>query len=270
MKELEKWLIAVGLILLAAFGIVFVLGMKKHAYEARIVELQNQVAERDQTIEVKEGVYQKLALQTKDLNSLLGEKDAELKALKDQLDSQGAKLLSATKLVVQLREDLKYKEEHPNVVHPPTDNSPMWEETAVNSNDQWDPFRITGKVVFYPQSHASLVELELKQYKPLSISVVLSQDSDGTWRTSSTSSAKNFVVDIQLAAVNPYMLEPRWFEKISLMADVGIGTNPGFMAGVGAAYEIGRFEVGPKVWAVFDRGASLYAGATLIWHPFKK
>lgn len=267
--SLKTVLIVAGVLLVAMLGLAGLLAIKKNAYEARIVELQNQVASRDQTIETQKGVYERLALQSQNLTELLGTKDHELALLKQRLDEQGAQILTANTVIAKLKADLKSAGEVP-VTHPdPTD--PGMARVDFDTRQDLDPFRVIGFTTFdCGEDTKANYGVTLSQERPLKFSVVASQDKDGQWRTSVTSSEKAFQVDIALAAVNPYMLEPKWYEKISLSLDLGISTNPGLLGGVGAAYQIGKFEVGPKVWITLDRGVSPYFGASLIWHPFQR
>lgn len=270
--NLKRALIGAGVILAIALGLVLYATGVRSSYESRIVSLQNQVAERDHTLEVKEGVFQKLAVQDEDLKRMLDEKDEEVVRLKNQLDQQGAQLLTANTLIVKLRKDLQSTGNV--VIEHPDPKYPDMIVAKLDSKNDFDPFRVTGDVVVdcgidqpdkTPQS-----SLKMSQTRPFKFSVVVSQDKDGTWRSSTTSSEKNFQVDIALAAVNPYVLEPKWYEKIGLDIEAGVGTNPGLLGGVGATYRVGKFDVGPKVWVVIDRGVSPYFGAQLSWHPFAK
>lgn len=267
--SLKTALIGAGLLLLAFFGVAVYATSVRRGYEAQIVELQNQVASRDQTIETQKGVYERLAIQSQDLTQLLGTKDKELVLLKDQLKKQGADLLTANTLVVQLQK--KIADGNATVViTPPTETAPG--QFKVWRTEQLGPFDVYCEMSGEQPVREDHVNshIELSQPRPVSFSVVVSQDKNGVWRSAATSSDPDFKVDISLAAVNPYMLEPKWYEKISLSTEVGIGTNPGFLAGLGASYQIGKFELGPKVWVVIDRGVSPYFGASLLWHPFQK
>lgn len=269
--NLKTVLITAGVILAAMVALVAFWTISKNSYEARIVKLQNDVASRDTTIETQKDVYQKLTIQATDLSKLLDSKDEEVKRLKDQLDKTGAQLLTANTLVVKLKKDL---DSSGHIVIQPSDPKyPGIVRAQLDSKTDFDPFRVTGDVVVdcsLEQGQAPQAALKLAQTRALKLSVVVSQDKDGTWRSSTSSSESNFQVDIGLSAVNPYMLEPHWYEKIGIGVDLGVGTNPGFLGAVGVSYQIGKFEVGPKVWAVIDRGISPYFGAQLLWHPFQK
>lgn len=262
-------LIIAGGALLLALAFAGYMTLRDHQRAAHIVELQNQIASRDKTIEVQQGIYQKLTLQAKDLTKLLSDKDVELMTLRDQLKKQGSELLTANTIVVKLRKDLQDAKN--TVVVIPDPAKPGVKQVNIDTEDRLDPFQITGMTSVDCYTNQAHYKVGLGQRSPIKFSVVVSQDKDGTWRSSATSSTKVFEVDIALAAVNPYLLEDKWYEKIGMGVDVGVGAAPGFLGGVGISYEIGRFEVGPKAWfTASPQGVYPYFGAQLLWHPFKK
>lgn len=269
MNPIKLALIIAGGALLLALAFAGFMTYRDHQRSAQIVELQNQIALRDKTIEVQKGVYQKLALQTKDLTKLLDEKDTELMALRDQLKKQGSELLTATTLIVKLKKDLKDAREV--VVTVPDPLKPGMKRVELDTEEKLDPFQVVGKVDVDCDNGRAGVSIGLLQRSPIKFSVVVSQDKDGSWRSSATSSTSAFDIDIALGAVNPYLLEEKWYEKIGVGVDVGVGTAPGFLGGIGVFYEIGKFEVGPKAWfTATPQGVHPYFGAQLLWHPFKQ
>lgn len=262
-------LVIAGTGLLLALAFAGFMTLRDHQRAAQITELQNQIALRDKTIETQEGVYQRLTLQSKDLTKLLNDKDVELVALRDQLKKQGAELLTANTVVVKLRKDLQDARNTTVVIADPT--KPGVKSFMIDTEDRLDPFQITGNAAVDCDTNQAHYKVALGQRSPIKFSVVVSQDKDGTWRSSATSSTKVFEVDIALAAVNPYLLEEKWYEKLSVATELGVSTNPGLLAGVGVNFEISKFDLGPRVWAVVDtHGASPYFGVSFAWHPFKK
>ena len=266
--NLKRVLVVAVVVLALLTGFAVYHTVTRRSYEAQILGLQNDVASRDKTIETKDGVYEKLAIQSKDLQKLVGDKDKELANLKQQLDERGAEILTATKLVVKLKRDLEHATATVPVIVDPA--KPNIKKVRLDSEESFGPFWVDGEVNVDCQTDTARVGMRLHQRRPLMFSVVVSQDKDGTWRSSTTSSEPDMDVDIALSAVNPFMLEAKWYEQIGLGVDIGIGTNPGFLVGLGAYYQIGRFDVGPRAWMIVDRGVSAYFGAQLIWHPFAK
>lgn len=267
---LKNALISTGvlLVIMAALAVAFTLN--RRAYETRIVDLQNQVAARDKTLEVQVGVYQKLTIQANDLSKLVDSKDKQIVELKNQLDKTGAQLLTASSLIIQLKDQVA-KGKATVVVTKPT--TPDGKTTfAISRTENFGPFAVDCKMNGTEPVTPDWIESEISLTQPrlFKVSVIVSQDKDGTWRTTTTSSDEVFKVDIGLAAVNPYLLEPKWYEKIGFDTEVGLGSNPGLLAGIGASYQIGHFELGPKAWIVLDKGASPFFGASMTWHPFAK
>ena len=266
-NTLKVALISAGVALLMAIGFASYITIQNQRHNAEITELKNQIASRDKTIEVQQGVYQKLTIQARDLANLLDDKDVALTALRDQLKKQGADLLTASTIIAQLKKDL----ESTGHVKPPETTEGVVRKVEFDSGADFDPFLVSGYTTVNCEKPAERdAKLLLQQLSPLKFSVVVSQDKDGTWRTTTSSSSDKFNVDIGLAAVNPYLLEEKWYEKLSLSVEAGVGTNPGLLAGGGIDLEIGKFDVGPRVWAVVDRGVSPYFGMSFAWHPFKK
>lgn len=263
-----------GVLLLIALGLAGTFTLITDSYKKQITALQNDVALRDKTIELQAGVYQKLSIQSHGLQDMLNQQDVQLAALQEQLAKNGADLLTATTLIVKLKKELQ---SHGNVVVAPTDPTyPDIIHATIDSKEDFAPFRVTGDIVADCSMREDVTAvpvralLRMSQTRPLRLSVIVSQDKDGTWKTSTTSSEDNFQIDIGLAAVNPYMLESKWYEKIGLHADVGVGT--GILVGLGASYKIGKFTVGPTVWGAmnWDLAPKGYLGATLGWNPFQR
>jgi len=267
--SIKQLLAAVGVFLLVLVAVVGAFTFREHQTNERIVRLQNEIALRDKTIEVQQGVYQKLAIQTNDLRSLLDSKDKELSELQALLKKSGDQLLTANTIIVKLRHDLESKgngrvtkDPHGNMV-----------KVDFDTGMDLEPFRVVGQTIAdcsVTDPGPTTYGIRLSQIRPLKLNIIVSQTKDGAWRSSATSSEKNFQVDIALGAVNPAVIEEKWYEKLDLTAEVGVGTNPGLLAGGGVNVEIGKFDVGPRAWVVVDHGASPYFGASLSWHPFRK
>lgn len=242
----------------------------KHNYDKKIVGLQNTLASKDQTIEAQAGVFQKLTIQADDLRSLLDQKDEQVKKLLNQLKKSDSDILTANLLIIQLKHDLASSG---NATQPTADpTKPGIVQVDFDSKKDFLPFQVTGSTFGdCNNKEAPRASMKLSQVRPLKLNVIVSQDRDGTWRTSTTSSEDAFSIDIGLAGVNPFLLSPKWYEKIGLNLDMGVGTGPGFLTGIGVSYQISRFELGPRAWVVVDKaGTAPYFGAQLLWHPFQK
>ena len=259
-----------GVALLAALAFAGFMTIRDHQRAQRIVDLQNEIAKRDTTIETQKGLYQKLAIQSTDLQNLLDGKDQQLKELQDQLKKSGDQLLAANSVIVKLKKDLTNAGTATVTPGPTVDGHAS---TLLSGMSDVGPFTLLCDMKVPVKVDANSVQFvqTLRQSRPIKISVAVSQLKDGSWRASATSSEDTFGLDIGLAAVNPYILEEKWYEKIDFALEAGVGTNPGLLLGLGVDIEISKFDLGPRVWGVVDtHGASPYFGASLAWHPFKK
>lgn len=254
--------IAAGVVLLSFIAIAGFMTIKKNAYDARITELQNAVAQRDTTIETQKGVFQRLTIQSKNLEDLLDQKDEQINLLEKELKKGKEELLTANSLVIKWKK--AYEAEvagHQTDV--PGENGIIRKKVAFEKDFGY--IGVSGFTLTDPPE----ATIKVQQNRPLKLSVVVSQDKEGTWKSRATSSEENMQIDITLAAVNPWLLEPKWYENIGLTVELGGGT--GFLGGVGATYKIGKFEVGPKGWfTVGGEPVGGFVGAQLLWHPFAR
>jgi hypothetical protein len=268
MNKIQVVLIAAGCMLLIAIGAAGAFTLASSSHRKEIVALQNEVAKRDQTIETQKGLFERLTLQSHDLSILLDEKDGQLKVLQKQLADSGSQLLTANTLIVKLKKRLEAQSH--GTVDPVDPNRPEIVAGSVDTGTAFSPFKVTAEVSTNCKTRSFDAMLHLDQIRPLRLSVIVSQDKSGTWKTSTTSSEDAFQIDIALSGVNPYMLESKWYEKIGLHADLGVGS--GVLLGFGASYKIGKFTVGPTVWGTmnWDLAPKGYIGATMGWNPFQR
>jgi hypothetical protein len=263
MTNTTKVLIGSGVIfLLSVMAAVIATGVAK-AHKAEIVALQNEIAKRDQTIEVQKGVYTKLALTSARLELLLTGSVQENERLIAELKDRKAQLLTAQSVSVQ------WKKAYEALV-------------KANQTEETTPEGVVRKKVEFQKDFGYIIAeghtltdppeafIRVKQGRPLRLSVIMTQEPDKSWRAYATSSEENIGVSIDIAAVNPHLLDSKWYEKIGLHADVGIGT--GGLVGLGASYKIGKFTVGPSVWGSMglDFAPKGYVGVTMGWNPFQK
>lgn len=266
--DISRTLMKVGVIALGVLLLVGVIygAIQKQAYESQLRELRNAVASRDKTIETQQGVYHKLTLEMTDLRGTLDSKDEEIKRLNDELKKNKEQLLTATSLVV------KWKKAYEAAVAGNQTEVPGENGTVRKKVEFAKDFGYIG-VNGWTLTDPAEAWIKVEQLRPLKLSMTISQDKDGAWHTRTTSSEENVGVDIAVTAVNPYLLDPKWYEGIGVKLDLAGGsTNAGFgfLAGAGVTYRIKQFEVGPSVWVAISDRVDKYFGGTLVWHPFQK
>lgn len=226
------------------------------SHQADLVRLQNEIAKRDQTIEVQKGVYAKLTVQLDDLKGSIDTTSESGKKLADEVRKSKAELIAVNNALLKLKEQVAQGKG--------TQTEPTPGRLKVEFAQDFGYARVDGFTLTNPPEY----QLRLSQGgTPLRLTLALTQQPDRSWKTLVASSDSNIAVDIGVSSVNPLALEPRWYEKLQLSLSFGVGH--GVITGLGASYRLGAFEVGPGVWATTD-GPSVYYGGSISWAPFMR
>jgi uncharacterized coiled-coil protein SlyX len=269
--SLEKTFGLAVVVLLVVMG----LGLVFHScsvckYESRLAEAQNQVAERDRTIEIQKGLYTKLTVQSKDVQGSLDQKDAQVRALEDQIKKSKQELLDASTVVVMWKKAYEGLANASQTTVPPVAGKPPGPtREKVDFHEDFGYVRVDGWTLTSPPQ----AWVRLTQGRPLRLTLAVSQDAQKVWHTYATSSEENVSVDIRVTSVNPYVLQPRWYEHIGLAVDLGVGTNQGgvgALVGLGANYQFMKFTLGPHIWLGINDRVDRYYGIQFEWRPFQR
>ncbi|MHB8407933.1 MAG: hypothetical protein ACYDHY_07605 [Acidiferrobacterales bacterium] len=262
LDKIKNYLI---LLLLLTIGVLLAAGaIKKSAYDKQVVILQNQAAAQAKTIEDQKGLFEKLALQETNVQSMLDTTNAQVKELQSQLKKSNEDLASAVEVTLQLKAqnaDLKLASGAQTTVPSTVKGQP--DRTKVAFDKDFGTVKVDGFTLTNPPE----ANISLLPSTPLKLTVALSQDKTKVWHAYATSSDPNIGVNIDLAAVNPYIEAPKWYENIGVDADAAVGTG-GVLGGLGLSYKFGKFEAGPKVFATVTDKADVFYGAGFVWHPF--
>lgn len=267
MDRLYKYLflvVVLGLVGAIVFGYV-----KEQSHQAELRALRNQLAAAAETITIKDGLYSRLAVEHDDLKSLLSSKDSDITKLKDELKKSKDDILSVSSLVV------KWKSAYQSIANAKQTELPSSGPTSgpsrlrVDFDKDFGPFIVSG----YTLTDPAYAWLMIKQGKPLRLTLALTQQKDKSWRTLVSSSDENVTVDVAISAVNPLVLQPKWYEKISFDATVAGGsTQSGFGAllGLGVSYKLGPVSFGPAFFLGISKNVDMYGGLNVKWFPFEK
>ncbi len=255
----------IALLVLMIVGAVFA-AITKHNYDSELARLRNEVASRDVTIEVQQGVFTKLSMETEDLRSLLKSQDQEIKDLLTQIKKNKEEILAANSLVIKWKKAYDAKGTGTQT-ETPGEGGVVRKKVEFAQN--WGMYGVKGFTLTDPAEFS----LKLEQLKDLEITLAITQDASGAWHSYATSNDENTTMNIKLAAVNPHLLEPKWYEKIQINAHLAGGQGGagfGVLAGVGVAYKVKQFDIGPTFFLAISDRVDKYFGASITWRPFEK
>jgi len=239
-----------------------------------IVNLQNQTASLQQTIEIKNGLFEKQALVTASVKDELDSTNAQNQALLAQLKKTGQQLADETSLNITLKSQLTSSVTATQTTVSPTSTG----ATLTNSRIRVDFTHDFGiySVKGYTLTNPPEGQVTLTQTQPLKLSVVVAKDKNGVFETYVTSSDNSVNVNIATSAYDSEINAPHWYEKIGVQGSFGIGSTSngaGILAGIGPTFDFGskqQFTAGPLVWFDITTNVSKYFGASFIWRPFTK
>lgn len=251
LKDKIKFVILV--ISICLFATVVILSkLEINNYKKKIIQLSNNIALLDKTVEVQKNIYKKLSLQNKDLTNLMNEEDKDLIRLKDEL--KNSRIVSANSVTI------KWKKPYEMNVKANSTKDAKREKIEFENNKGY--LRVYG----YTLTNPSEAYLKIEQNRPLKLKLLITQDKNEVWSSYVTSSEDNVGIDITLSAVKPYPHEVKWFNNIKVSMDIGVGN--GFLGGVGMGYE-DKFGLETKLWLTYSDKLQKYFGVNVSWHPFK-
>lgn len=257
-------------LLVVLIGAVIFAAVKKTSYDSQLAALRNQVATSSSTVEVDKGVFEKLSLESEDLKSTLDSKNQQVQELLTQVQKNKEDLLAANQLVVKWKQAYEGAANAKETVVPADPQKPgTLERKRVDFNKDFGMIGVSG----YTLTDPAEAEVKVEQLKPLGVTLALSQDAAKAWHSYVTSDDPNTTVQINVSAVNPYVLEPKWYEKIEFNATLAggeAGTGFGLLAGLGISYKIKQFTVGPAVFVGVSDRLDKYVGVNVGWRPFEQ
>lgn len=274
-KTVTDWLKHTGTILvIVAIGLGILLHVRKeHAWQKQVTDLQNQLALKDKTTEVDPGVYSKLVVQNGDLKAALDASDQQVKELEATIKQDGQDLQNVTQIGLHWQQQyaaLVVAQQADGGVTKEPDGTTVARQ-QVNFQQEFPDVDVG--VSGSTWTNPAQASLRVWQLQPLKLTVALTQDKTKAWHSYVTSNVKGIVPDIGVTEVNPYILEPKWYEKLAVRGDLGVGSTDagaGVLLGLGVSYEVGRFDVGPAGWLVISNRVDRYLGVMVGYHPFQR
>ena len=252
--------IAIFFIIVLAAVVLFG-AVKARAYQSEIRALSDELALKDETIEIKEGLFAKRTLEMRKLHALLDEKDSELSSLKKELKKRKQKLLAVT------RTSVRWKNAYEATIKEGDGASQTEQPDGRTRVDFAKDFGYIG-VLGHTLTNPAEAFVSVKQNRPLKLSIALAQRKDGSWQTYVTSSEENVGVDIELAGVDPHVIRQRWYERFGLYLGIN-GWDKLRGASLGAAYWLpigSKLSLQSSVYVTNDLDPGVWA--SMLWSPF--
>ena len=270
LNKLKKFVMTILVIVIMVMGVVMY--YKDTSHKKEVTKLYNEIATQAETIEVKEGVYRKQALVISNNRDLLveiakesGDRIHSIRSLEKELAKKDEAILSLTRTTAKWKKNYKalVKAKKTEVPKDPEDPD-SGKRTKVSFEKDFGYIGVGG----YTLTDPAEAYINVKQNRSLRLLLTLSQDKKKRWNASVTSSESNVGIEIDVAAVNPYMFVTKWFEKISV--DAGIQYSGGMFPYVGASYSLDNgIYFGSGIWGTTDE-VGIYGSVGYSWLPFRR
>lgn len=270
MDKISKY---INYVLIALIIAISIFGYIRYTrYELDLSKLRNALAQADKTIEIMRGTFTRLVMEIDGLKATNAD-------LQKTIEKQKLDVISAEQLAVSWRKKYDvYVKTHPDLEPVPPDGwQPIGpvvctlDQKALAAEEDFGLIKTTCRLMTAdPQTQ---VRIAIGPGgRPLKLNLALTRDRDKVWRSFVTvepPDQDNISVDIISTAVNLEPLDERWYEKLKLHMDFGVGS--GVLGGIGLGYELGNIDFGPSIWGTTSgNGGSVYYGLNFSWAPFKK
>jgi hypothetical protein len=223
-------------------------------------ELAAIVRMQEDTIEVRDGLYQKKVAELDAVSALLTKEGQLTASLREEVERQRLQVVSYSELVITWKRRYEALVEATQTEEPPdTPGDPV--RTRVAFSKDFGPFRVDGHTLTNPPE----AWVAVQQSRPIRLGVALTQAKDGRWSTLVTTEDKDaYSVDVSVSAVDRQTDVQDWRDRLSLGLDLGLYSEP--RLGVSARYG-DRLQLGPQC----SVGASDWScGLSVSWRPFDR
>jgi len=269
LDKIKKYAI-VGLVaLVMVAGVYFYI--QKRSYQNTIIDLHNEIALSSETVEVQKGLYKKATAQIDNLEDslkaieALHESDETIiKALRKEIKNRDEKILAVNRVAAKWKS--AYEAEaaaHQEEIPPNPEDPTIPGRTKIIFDKDFGYIGVSG----YTLSNPAYAWVKVQQNRPLYLTLAITQSKDKRWNTYVTSSEDNVEVDINVSVVNPYILDRKWYEDISI--DLGVDFYDSVIASVGASYPIGPIYLSTGLWGN-DSDIGPYFSFGYSWNPFAR
>lgn len=214
-------------------------GCGQRSRETDIANLSQALADSEKTVKLKDGLYQTTLVEVGDARKLLELKQAENRDLLKALDDAKAKVLVTEKVVIKWLPKESPVEATQTDVPPDPGGLPVTRK-RVDFKHDFGPFLVSGYTLTDPAAGF----VSVSQGRPLSLTLAVSRDPKGRWLSHVSSSDPDLDVAVTLGAVDPGILDKRWYQRFWVTGTAGfLGDDS---VGMGFEYRGERFSFGPQ------------------------
>jgi hypothetical protein len=230
--------------------------------------LNNQIAQLQQTVKEKDGLYSKRGVEIENLKS-------ENKDLQKIIKNRDEQILAMTDVIIKLKDKIyelqNVIESMEDVSGNPVDLSEQCRECLlgvrfiVGFDQTFDYLNIGG----YCKTNPGEVHIELKWVRPLKLNLILTKDKNDNFRAYLDAKGS----DIESAELNlkidPSIFDLHWYERLYVQGSVGLGSGLFTSVGVGTIL-FDNFAIGSFIGIDYDgKNLRKFYGGNILWWPLK-
>jgi hypothetical protein len=255
-------LLALGLLVLGGF-----FAWEKYSHNKDNQELNNQVAQLEGTIQETQTAYSARGVEIDNLKS-------QNKELQNKINGRDEEIAALGRAVLEWKDKYyKFVDAHGSVVDPsggvveiPADCQTCLKDLRfkVEFKKEQDNVEVSGFTLTNP----AYAEVKLHWTKPLVLDIILARNDSGNFRIYIDPNDASIVPVSLNLSVDPSVFARKWYEKIMIGTDLGVGT--GAITSLRVGYEcFNNWIVGPFITAEFDNQFRKFYGASVGWYPFR-
>lgn len=210
---MEKYGKYLFLLLMAALiaGAVFI-WTQKTEYERNIRDLQNKIAEQSVTMKVKDQVYEKLAADQTNLQSLIDKNTEQGKELADRLKETKSQVLSLSSALLSANSKLD------KLLASQGNPDGSW-TSPVDAHD--GPLYLRGSITAGPKKEDGIRPRLEYGIDKLALDLVVSQGSDGSWKADAAVPPP-VTLTFKNVHVNTYAAKGEWWKQFNFTLQMGM------------------------------------------------
>jgi hypothetical protein len=260
-----KYLSIALAVLLAVAGVFYAFERSSSAKERR--QLNNEIAKLEGIVEETDTAFSRRAIEIEDL-------ETENEELQKKIEDRDEEIIALAETSLKWKEKY-FKVKGTQTIVDKDGNKPdltldcqdclLNTRIIVAFDETKDSWRVWGNTISNPPE----AEINVAWAKGLKLSFILTRNEDKTFRLYLDSNSPDLVPAELTLSVDPTIFEKKWYEKIGIAADLGVGE--GVYSAIQIHYDIfDNIYVGPKVVWMYDGNQfRTMFGASVGWYPFR-